>query len=73
MWSKPDCRFLEFLEHLNLLTISEMQLIYEVGVPYLLHDLNVFGVPDELVLLWCAFSNLLLSLSKHGVNVKQST
>ena len=32
-----------------------------------------FGVPDELVLLWYAFFNLLLSLSQHCVNLKRIT
>ena len=52
MRSKPDCQLVDFLEHLNPLGISEMQLIFEVGLPYLLHDISVFGVPDELVILW---------------------
>jgi len=49
---KPDCILVDFTKHLGLMSMSEMQLFYEVAVPYLVHDLPAFGVPRELCVMW---------------------
>jgi hypothetical protein len=42
---KPDCIMADFTQQMGNMTMSEMQLLFEVGVPYLCHDLCSFGVP----------------------------
>lgn len=64
--SKPDCKLVDFTEHVNLLSIAEMQLIFEVAVPYLVHDLVAFGVPEFAVLLWCEPKPVCMNLSSGG-------
>jgi hypothetical protein len=56
---KPDCIMVDFTVHSGCMSMSEMQLLYEVGVPYLCHDLEAFGVPPMVVAMW-----LLL---RHGM------
>jgi hypothetical protein len=56
---KPDCIMADFTQQMGNMTMSEMQLLYEVGVPYLCHDLASFGVPQVVVTMW-----LLL---RHGM------
>lgn len=43
--NKPDCIMVDFTTHLGSMSMSEMQLMFEVGVPYYVHDLVAFGVP----------------------------
>jgi hypothetical protein len=47
------CRFVDFTEHLGQMTLSEVQLVYEVGLPYLMHDWVKLGVPEAVVLMGC--------------------
>jgi hypothetical protein len=56
---KPDCIMADFTQQMGNMTMSEMQLLFEVGVPYLCHDLCSFGVPQMVVVMW-----LLL---RHGM------
>jgi hypothetical protein len=56
---KPDCIMVDFTAYSNSMSMSEMQLLYEVGVPYMCHDLAAFGVPQMVVVMW-----LLL---RHGM------
>jgi hypothetical protein len=57
--NKPDCIMVDFTQYLGSMSMSEMQLLYEVGIPYFCHDLACFGVPQEVVVMW-----LLL---RHGM------
>jgi hypothetical protein len=57
--NKPDCIMVDFTQQLGAMTMSEMQLLFEVGVPYFCHDLAAFGVPQMVVVMW-----LLL---RHGM------
>jgi hypothetical protein len=57
--NKPDCIMVDFTTHLGRMTMSEMQLLFEVGVPYLVHDLAHFGV-DQAILA-------MLLLLRHGM------
>lgn len=45
--SSPSCIMVDFTSHLGHMSMNEMQLSFEVGVPYLVHDLRSFGVPPE--------------------------
>lgn len=49
--SKPDCIFVDFTQHLGMMSISETQVMWEVAIPYLLHDLHHFGVPQEVLVM----------------------
>lgn len=49
--SDTRCRLVNFVEHLSAMTIAEMQLLFEVAMPYLLHDMAKLGVPEEVVLM----------------------
>lgn len=57
--NKPDCILVDFTQHLGSMSCSEMQLLFEVFVPYMVHDLVAFGVPPPAVimmlLLRCGF------------------
>lgn len=57
--NKPDCIMADFTQHLGGMSMSEMQLLYEVGVPYLCHDLVAFGVPRPVV--------VMMLLLRHGM------
>jgi hypothetical protein len=57
--NKPDCIMVDFTAHVGRMTISEMQLLYEVGVPYLVHDLPAFGVHRAIP--------VMLLLLRHGM------
>jgi len=43
--NKPDVDVKDFTKELGNLTMAHMQLLYEVAVPYLCHDLVAFKVP----------------------------
>lgn len=58
---KPDCLMVDFTQYVGSMSMSEIQLLYEVGVPYICHDLRDFGVPAAVVVMW-----LLL---RHGMMV----
>jgi hypothetical protein len=49
--NKPDCILVDFTQHLSMMSCSEMQLLFEVFVPYMVHDLVAFGVPKEAVIM----------------------
>jgi hypothetical protein len=51
--SAPSCSLVDPVDCTENLTIAEVQLFYEVFLPYLLHDIPSFGVPEELVVMWC--------------------
>jgi hypothetical protein len=57
--NKPDCIMVNFTAHLGQMTMSEMQLLYEVGVPYLVHDLWLFDVHQSV--------GVMLLLLRHGM------
>ena len=57
--NKPDCIMVDFTAHLGSMSMSEMQLLYEVGVPYLVHDLPAFGVHPAV--------GVMLLLLRHGM------
>jgi hypothetical protein len=57
--NKPDCIMVDFTTHLGRMTMSEMQLLFEVGVPYLVHDLVHFGVDPAIL--------AMLLLLRHGM------
>lgn len=50
--NKPDCIMVDPTLHMGKMTMSEMQLWWEVGMPYIAHDLMrpIWGVPQEAVL-----------------------
>jgi hypothetical protein len=50
--SAPTCTLLDPQEFLTEMTIAETQLFYEVFLPYLLHDVVNFGIPESFVLMW---------------------
>lgn len=50
--SKPDCIMVDFTAHLARMSMSEMQLLWEVGVPYFVHDLHNMGMPRQLTVMW---------------------
>jgi hypothetical protein len=62
--SKPDCIMVDFTQHLGNMSMSEMQLLYEVGVPYFCHDLACFGVPQEVVVMWLLLRHGMLLLTR---------
>lgn len=47
--STPDCILCDFTSLLGNMSISEVQLMWEVGIPYLIHDLHAFGVPRAVL------------------------
>lgn len=49
---KPDCILECWMMHRGNMSMHEMMLTYEVAVPYLCHDLEYFGVPKALVVMW---------------------
>jgi hypothetical protein len=49
------CRMVDFTQHLGSATISEMQLLLEVGFPYVMHDWVQLGVPEAVVLMGCVY------------------
>ena len=53
----PSCAAVNFLEHLAPMTIEEMQLWLESISPYLFHDMIEFGVPENLLVMWCESSH----------------
>ena len=57
--NKPDCIMVDFTAYIGSMSMSEVQLLYEVGVPYYCHDLRQFGVPGAATAMW-----LLL---RHGM------
>jgi hypothetical protein len=62
--SKPDCVMVDFTAHLGSMSMSEMQLLYEVGVPYFCHDLASFGVPQEVVVMWLLLRHGMMLLTR---------
>jgi hypothetical protein len=62
--NKPDCIMVDFIQHLGSMSMSEMQLLYEVGVPYFCHDLASFGVPSEVVVMWLLLRHGMLLLTR---------
>jgi hypothetical protein len=62
--NKPDCIMVDFTQNLGSMTMSEMQLLFEVGVPYLCHDLAAFGVPAEAVTMWLLLRHGMLLLTR---------
>jgi hypothetical protein len=62
--TKPDCIMVDFTQHLGSMTMSEMQLLYEVGVAYFCHDLTAFGVPPEVVTMWLLLRHGMLLLTR---------
>lgn len=57
--NKPDCIMVDFTAHVGSMSMSEVQLLFEVGVPYYCHDLRQFGVP--------AAATAMLLLLRHGM------
>jgi hypothetical protein len=57
--NKPDCIMVDFTAHLGNMSMSEMQLLWEVGVPYLVHDLPAFGVHRAV--------GVMMLLLRHGM------
>lgn len=51
--SSSKCGVCNFVEHLGAMTIAEMQLLYEVALPYIMHDWVQCGVPETVVLMGC--------------------
>jgi hypothetical protein len=62
--NKPDCIMVDFTQNLGSMTMSEMQLLYEVGAPYFCHDLTAFGVPPEAVTMWLLLRHGMLLLTR---------
>lgn len=55
--SSSKCGVCNFAEHLGLMSIAEMQLLYEVALPYIMHDWVLCGVPESVVLMGCDLPN----------------
>jgi hypothetical protein len=51
--SSTTCGVCNFVDLLGAMTIAEMQLLYEVVLPYLVHDWRALAVPPEVVLMGC--------------------
>lgn len=51
--SVSRCRVVDFTQHVKQMTIAEMQLLFEVGLPYIMHDWLRLGVPEVVVLWGC--------------------
>jgi hypothetical protein len=61
---KPDCIMVDFTQHLGSMSMSKMQLLCEVGVPYFCHDLTSFGVPQEVVVMWLPLRHAMMLLTR---------
>jgi hypothetical protein len=62
--NKPDCIMVDFTQHLGSMSMSEMQLLFEVGVPYFCHDLSSFGVPLEVLVMWLLLRHGMMLLTR---------
>ena len=50
--ASPNCKMANIFKHVGSMSMSEIQLVYEVLVPYLVHDLVACGVPQEVCAMW---------------------
>ena len=60
MRSATKCAVVNVVEHPHAMTIAEMQLFFEVAVPYVMHEWLQLGVPEAVVFSGCGFSGHLL-------------
>lgn len=51
--TRPTCSVVDISQYLSAMTISETQLMLECIVPYLFHDGLDFGVPPDVLVMWC--------------------
>jgi hypothetical protein len=58
--TRTTSRMIDFTQHLASAKIAEMQVLLEVGFPYLMHDWVQQGVPEVVVLMGCAYNPALL-------------
>jgi hypothetical protein len=61
---KPDCIMADFTQQMGNMSMSEMQLLYEVGVPYFCHDLPSFGVPQIVVVMWLLLRHAMIIFTR---------
>jgi hypothetical protein len=62
--NKPDCIMVDFTAHLGNMSMSEMQLLYEVGVPYLVHDLTAFGVHRSVGIMMLLLRHAMMCFTR---------
>lgn len=48
--STSKCAMRNFLLHLGHMSMSEMQLVWELAIPYILHDWKELGVAEDFIL-----------------------
>ena len=71
--NKPDCFLVDFTQHLGAMSMSEMQLLYEVAVPYLVHDLRDFGVPEEVTAMWLFLRHGMICYTRLEKGIDRET
>jgi hypothetical protein len=54
----------DFTQQMGNMSMSEMQLLYEVGVPYFCHDLPSFGVPQIVVVMWLLLRHAMIIFTR---------
>lgn len=62
--NKPDCILPDFTSVLGAMTISETQLLWEVAVPYLVHDACEFGMPRPVCVMWLLLRHGMLCFTR---------
>lgn len=50
--SSPSCIIPDYMTVLNSMNMAEMQLFFEVAVPYLVHDMTAYGVPQQCCVMF---------------------
>ena len=62
--NKPDCIMVDWTKHLSSMSMSEVTLLFEVGVPYLVHDIARHGVPRVAVAMWLLLRHGMLCFTR---------
>jgi hypothetical protein len=63
------CRLVDFTALLGPMTMAEVQLVYEVVLPYLMHDWVQLGVPEAVVLGGCGTGGYCCNCAGPGSRV----
>lgn len=53
--SWPSCRVPDVFKHSGQMICEEWQLLMDCASVYIMHDLETFGVNEEIMVMWCAF------------------
>jgi hypothetical protein len=69
--NKPDCIIPDFTAVLGHMSMSEMQLFFEVGVPYLVHDLTAFGAHPAVALMFLLLRHAVLCFTRLMCNSRE--